>query len=185
MTMARTIKLYKLPPTPATPGLRPMAPADGPAVAALLNSYLARFKLAQHFTPDEAAHWLVPRSLVVNAYVVDAPGGGVSDVVSFYTLPSSVLGHAEHKEIRAAYMFYTGARGAGVPCLFTSVPRFQRAPCSFPRPAPRHTTPQTHPTRTGPSHASRDERAAGAADGRRDGARRGGGLRRVQRAGPA
>jgi hypothetical protein len=34
--------------------------------------------------------------------------GGVVSVVSFYTLPSSVLGHEEHKELRAAYMFYSG-----------------------------------------------------------------------------
>jgi hypothetical protein len=32
----------------------------------------------------------------------------VVSVVSFYTLPSSVLGHDEHKELRAAYMFYSG-----------------------------------------------------------------------------
>ena len=63
---------------------------------------------------------LTPRELVVDCFVVDAApaaaangsggssGGGVSDLVSFYTLPSTVLGHPEHKEIRAAYMFYTG-----------------------------------------------------------------------------
>ena len=168
MTLARTIKLYKLPSTPATPGLRPMRESDAPAVAALLNAYLAKFKLAQKFTPEEAAHWLTPRELVVDTWVVDAApaggsvgggggggsaaaanggassssgngggsggadgsgadgsggsggsgaggsgggGGSVTDVVSFYTLPSSVLGHPEHKEIRAAYMFYTGDGG--------------------------------------------------------------------------
>jgi hypothetical protein len=60
--------------------------------------------------------------MVVDAYVVDGGSGsgeggsgggsGISDVVSFYTLPSSVLGHAEHNEIRAAYMFYTGGCGS-------------------------------------------------------------------------
>jgi glycylpeptide N-tetradecanoyltransferase len=142
--MARTIKLYKLPSTPTTPGLRPMTAADAPAVAALLNGYLARFKLSQHFTAEEAAHWLTPRELVVDAYVVDAPpasssaaaaaaaNGGASagtsssgsgapnaitDVVSFYTLPSSVLGHPEHTEIRAAYMFYTAATTVPLPQL--------------------------------------------------------------------
>ncbi|KAI8466323.1 MAG: N-myristoyl transferase [Monoraphidium minutum] len=114
MTMARTIKLYKLPPTAATPGLRPMVAADAPAVARLLNSYLRHFKLAQHFSEDEVRHWLTPRALVVDCYVVDEdPGGGgggpLTDMVSFYTLPSSVLGHPEHSEIRAAYMFYTVA----------------------------------------------------------------------------
>lgn len=32
----------------------------------------------------------------------------IVSMVSFYTLPSSILGHEEHKELRAAYMFYTG-----------------------------------------------------------------------------
>jgi len=39
-----------------------------------------------------------------------APGSApITDMVSFYTLPSSVLGHPEHRELRAAYMFYTVA----------------------------------------------------------------------------
>ncbi|GBF95994.1 glycylpeptide N-tetradecanoyltransferase-like [Raphidocelis subcapitata] len=124
MTMARTIKLYKLPPTPATAGLRPMRPSDSPAVAALLNSYLARFKVAQHFTADEVEHWLSPREMVVDCYVVEAPSSGsastsgqITDVVSFYTLPSSVLGHPEHKELRAAYMFYTVPGSVPLPQL--------------------------------------------------------------------
>jgi cystathionine beta-lyase/cystathionine gamma-synthase len=33
-------------------------------------------------------------------------------MVSFYTLPSSILGHPEHKELRAAYAYYTGEQGA-------------------------------------------------------------------------
>lgn len=146
MTMARTIKLYKLPPSPTTVGLRPMRASDAPAVASLLNMYLAKYKLTQHFTMEEVEHWLTPRDLVVDCYVVEsqsaaaATGGlgvadsgatgaepssssscnssggggvvsklGITDMVSFYTLPSSVLGHPEHTELRAAYMFYTVA----------------------------------------------------------------------------
>jgi glycylpeptide N-tetradecanoyltransferase len=57
MTMARTLKLYRLPSSTATPGLRPMVAADVPAVTALLNAYLARYKLTQHFDEAEVAHW--------------------------------------------------------------------------------------------------------------------------------
>jgi glycylpeptide N-tetradecanoyltransferase len=57
MTMARTIKLYKLPPATATPGLRELQAADVPAVTQLLNGYLARYKLTQVFTEEEVAHW--------------------------------------------------------------------------------------------------------------------------------
>ncbi|GFH23309.1 glycylpeptide N-tetradecanoyltransferase [Haematococcus lacustris] len=46
MTLARTIKLYKLPDTPATPGIRPLALPDVPQVTALLAEYMARFRVA-------------------------------------------------------------------------------------------------------------------------------------------
>lgn len=57
MTMVRTIKLYKVPDLPLTPGLRAMTAKDVPAVVPLLNNYLEGFKLAQVFDEEEAAHW--------------------------------------------------------------------------------------------------------------------------------
>eukprot|EP00887_Chlorella_sp_A99_P007814 scaffold20.g7814.t1 len=84
MTMARTLKLYKLPEMPATPGVRPMEARD-----------------------EEVAHWLVHRPDVVFAYVVEARGGGITDLLSFYTLPSTVIGHDQYDNLKAAYMFYT------------------------------------------------------------------------------
>lgn len=109
MTLARTVKLYKLPAEPATPGVRPMTAADAPAVAALLEKYQRRFALAPALSEADVAHWLVHRPGVVHSYVVDrgAEHGGVTDLFSFYTLPSTVLGHPEHSPLVAAYMFYT------------------------------------------------------------------------------
>jgi glycylpeptide N-tetradecanoyltransferase len=40
MTMARTIKLYKLPEAPLSPAIRPMLPGDVPHVTTLLTNYL-------------------------------------------------------------------------------------------------------------------------------------------------
>jgi glycylpeptide N-tetradecanoyltransferase len=57
MTMARTIRLYKVAAEPVTQGLRPMTAADVPAVTMLLNGYLAKYKLTQHFSQEEVAHW--------------------------------------------------------------------------------------------------------------------------------
>lgn len=45
MTVARTIKLYSLPKCPQTPGIRPMALCDCPAVTKLLGTYLKTFQL--------------------------------------------------------------------------------------------------------------------------------------------
>lgn len=57
MTMARTIKLYRLPDATMTPGLRPMAAEDVPAVTALLNKYLTKYRLAPVFSEQEVSHW--------------------------------------------------------------------------------------------------------------------------------
>lgn len=245
MTLARTIKLYKLPSAPATPGLRPMAASDAPAVAALLNDYLSRFKLAQRFSAEEARHWLTPREMVVDTWVVEAGGckgaaagaagtangssygsggsgsGGdgpstnaattnaanaaaiITDVVSFYTLPSSVLGHPEHKEIRAAYMFYTGegwvdwVDGDGIDCK-REVCGIAQTPATHSLTPPEkhtqkkhahknthtHNTRTTHNTQTTTRNNSRQHRAAAAAPRGRPRPRRLKRVRRLQRLGP-
>lgn len=38
--------------------------------------------------------------------------GQLVSMFSFYTLPSSIIRHPEHNELRAAYMFYTGVHGS-------------------------------------------------------------------------
>ena len=57
MTLARTLKLYRLAPAPTTPGLVPLEECDVPGATALLNNYLSRFRLAQRFSEAEVAHW--------------------------------------------------------------------------------------------------------------------------------
>jgi Myristoyl-CoA:protein N-myristoyltransferase, C-terminal domain len=240
MTMARTIKLYKLSEETATPGIRPMQQADVPQVLSrwlfivncanhstarngrllgsrsghcmvlqsrdchqwrdrgaelyrlsykhgdgmlaclccmssasysmpsalqvkqLLDEYLTQFTLAPVLSEAELAHALLPSDDVVSSYVVAAEGvccmmsppgqcaalqcvarvllccgcpwscgrtygplpalqqyhvvqcspvafadGQLTDLASFYTLPSSVIGHDRHTEMRAAFHYYT------------------------------------------------------------------------------
>lgn len=107
MTMARTIKLYQLPDTPLTPGVRPMEGHDVPQVTALLNKYLEKYKITQLFDDEDVAHWFRVQPNVVEAFVVEGEGGAITDLISFYALPSSILGHPRHQELKAAYLFYT------------------------------------------------------------------------------
>lgn len=111
MTMSRLIKLLKLPNEPQIPGVRAMTPADVPKVAALLNEYLAdgQAKFFPHFDEDEVTHWFLPREDVIYTYVVET-AGEVTDVLSFYTLPSTVIGNPKHSSLKAAYSFYNVAR---------------------------------------------------------------------------
>jgi len=106
MTVNRTIKLYKLPPKPQTPGIRAMTNSDTPQAHALLVAYLKKFSLTQIFSLDEFKHWLLPRKDVVFSYVVEDRDHKITDMVSFYCLPSTVIGNLNHKSLRAAYSFY-------------------------------------------------------------------------------
>jgi glycylpeptide N-tetradecanoyltransferase len=110
MTMAMTLKLLRVENETTLPGLRAMEERDVDAVLELLTAYLAKFNLANTWTRDEVAHWLLPRADVVWSYVVeDAAKNTISDFLSFYNLPSTVIGHEKHKQIKAAYTFYTVA----------------------------------------------------------------------------
>lgn len=115
MTMQRTLKLHRLPEKPKTPGFRPFNPvSDGKQVFALLTNYLNKFDLAPVFTLEEFLHWLTPRDGVVESYVVADPADKVSDFVSFYSLPSSIMRHPVHKTLQAAYTFYAVANSVSL-----------------------------------------------------------------------
>lgn len=100
MTMARAIKLYRVGATPTIPGLRPMVAADVPAVTRLLTGYLASFRLAPVLHEEEVAHWMLPVPNVMHTYVVERAGTGeLTDLLSFYTLPSTVINHKTHTSL--------------------------------------------------------------------------------------
>lgn len=107
MTMSRAIKLYKLPTSTASSGLRKMERRDVPAIALLLRNYLSRFDVAPEFDNEEVEHWLLPQENVVDCYLVESPETHeVTDFFSFYTLPSSILHNPNYSTLRAAYTFY-------------------------------------------------------------------------------
>lgn len=109
MTMARTIKLYKVPELPTITGLREMKATDVPQVTKLLTSYLEKFKMAPVLSQEEIRHWLVMQKDVIYSYVVENTDGVITDMLSFYTLPSTIIGNDQYSELKAAYMFYTVA----------------------------------------------------------------------------
>lgn len=107
MTMQRTIKLYKLPDSPKTPGYRALTDKDLPAAHKLLNAYLEQFTLKPAFDADEFRHWFSPQNGIICSYVVEDPvTHQITDLISYYTLPSTVMHHAVHNQVKAAYSFY-------------------------------------------------------------------------------
>uniref|UniRef100_A0A8B9SHF1 Glycylpeptide N-tetradecanoyltransferase n=1 Tax=Anas platyrhynchos TaxID=8839 RepID=A0A8B9SHF1_ANAPL len=106
MTMQRTMKLYRLPETPKTPGLRPMEHKDISAVHKLLTEYLKHFHLTPIMSREEVEHWFLPQENIIDTFVVESAQGEVTDFLSFYTLPSTIMNHPTHKSLKAAYSFY-------------------------------------------------------------------------------
>ncbi|XP_046710513.1 glycylpeptide N-tetradecanoyltransferase 1b [Silurus meridionalis] len=107
MTLQRALKLYRLPEISKTAGLRLMTLADVPKVQDLLRDYLKDFYLLPILNKEETQHWLLPRDGIIDTYVVEDLGGEVTDLVSFYTLTSTVLNHHTHHSLKAAYSLYT------------------------------------------------------------------------------
>ncbi|KAH9589439.1 Myristoyl-CoA:protein N-myristoyltransferase [Trypanosoma melophagium] len=69
--MAMLKRLYQVPKTPKTRGLRPMEAKDVPQVTKLLRESLAAYDVAPVFNEDEVAHYLLPREGVLVTYVVE------------------------------------------------------------------------------------------------------------------
>lgn len=57
------------------------------------------------FSEAEVHHFFLPRPNVVYSYVVE-DAITVTDFVSFYNLPSSILKNPDHKVLNAAYSYY-------------------------------------------------------------------------------
>nr|CAG4641655.1 EOG090X055U [Eurycercus lamellatus] len=108
MTMQRTLKLYRLPEETKTTGFRVLEPKDIEQAYRLLNKYLNKFHLAPCFDEEDFRHWFFPRPGIVDCFVVENDGI-ITDLVSYYTLPSTVMHHPVHKSLKAAYSFYNAS----------------------------------------------------------------------------
>jgi glycylpeptide N-tetradecanoyltransferase len=111
MTMSRSVKLYELPndDQTITPGIKPLTKSLCQSACALLNKYLQEHtKLHPVYSVEDFTHWFMPREGVIETYVVvdDVDAEKVTDLVSFYHLPSSVIGNEKHSFLNAAYSYY-------------------------------------------------------------------------------
>ena len=105
MTMTRTLKLYSLQKESLVPGLRELRASDVAEVCALIRSYNQQFSLYVDMNEDDVSHWLLPRPGVIYSYVVADDEGKLTDLISFYSLPSSVMKHPVHSKLQAAYSY--------------------------------------------------------------------------------
>ena len=69
--------------------------------------FLSAYDLSPVFSEEDFQHWFLPRDTIVDCYVIQDEGtGAITDLMSYYALPSTVMNHPTHKSLRAAYSFY-------------------------------------------------------------------------------
>lgn len=118
MTLSQTIKHYRLPDNSTVP-LEVLTREDIPSAHALLTNYLAsKCRLVHKFSEEELAHMLLTRDNVVNSYCLKNAAGEVTDLISFYHLPSTVIGNPRHTNMGAAYSYYNVATTISWEILF-------------------------------------------------------------------
>lgn len=66
---------------------------------------MKKFDLAPEFSEEDFVHWFLPQPDIVYSFVVENDNV-ITDFVSYYTLPSTVMHHPVHKILKAAYSFY-------------------------------------------------------------------------------
>lgn len=104
--LSRYVKINKIPDATKIEGLRPMSVEDVEPVQKLLNDYLLRYKLNIQFSPEEIAHFFLPKEWVIESFVVEDDDKIITDFISFYSLPSTILRHDTHKILNVAYSYY-------------------------------------------------------------------------------
>ncbi|KAG5653839.1 hypothetical protein H0H81_010112 [Sphagnurus paluster] len=125
MTLARMIRVNKVPNTFATRGLRQMEDRDVLQVADLFTRFMKRFDMAPVFDVDEVKHQFMSGigtgavgdggpgrrvGQVTWTYVVEDPETNkITDFFSFYSLPSTVIHNSKFPILEAAYLFYYGS----------------------------------------------------------------------------
>jgi glycylpeptide N-tetradecanoyltransferase len=110
LNITRGKSVYNISKETTITGLRKMEKKDVEGVFKILNEYLSKFKVRSFYSQDEVEHWFLPRDKVVYSYVVENPENGeLTDFLSFYSLPSSILNHEKHKTLYAAYSFFNVA----------------------------------------------------------------------------
>jgi len=119
MTLARMIRQHKAPDEIVLSGVREMEERDVPEVMELYQRYMKRFDMSPVMTKEEIQHQFLSgrgtgesvgwsrQGQVVWSYVVEDPETHqITDFFTFYSLPSTVIGNAQHDVIKAAYLFY-------------------------------------------------------------------------------
>ena len=104
------------------------------SISIFLFQHLEKYDLIPVFTEEDFLHWFLPREEIIDTYVVEKPASSlrlsksndihaetdgvvtsrskkgysmvITDMISFFSLPSTIMSDPTHKQLKAAYSFY-------------------------------------------------------------------------------
>lgn len=106
LNLSRAKRVYAISKETSLEGLRVMEKKDVDSVYEIMEKYLSKFDVRPYYSKEEVRHWFVPRDKIVYSFVVENKENKITDFISFYLLPSSILQHDHHKTLYAAYSFF-------------------------------------------------------------------------------
>lgn len=104
-TNSQMIAKYALPKKTTIPGLRLMKYEDIDKAFDLFIKYQSRFDIIQVFDKSEFKHWFLSGEGVIYSYVVEI-NNNITDFVSFYSLPFTILKNPVYEDLGVGYLFY-------------------------------------------------------------------------------
>lgn len=104
-TYETMLKYYKISPY-KNKKIRPVKEQDLDQIHEKLLSFLTSFSLSPQFTMEETKHLFLPREKVIYSYVMCDESDNISDFISFYCLPSSIMNCADQESLNVVYLYY-------------------------------------------------------------------------------
>lgn len=95
-------EFHRVEAAPAIPGLRQLVKEDIPQVAVLLREYLRKFQAHCEFTEESVGHMTQCVEGMKYTYVVEDEDKKVTDFITFYVVPYSVLSHPTIREYKVS-----------------------------------------------------------------------------------
>lgn len=105
-SLSGLIKANKLPDKIITPGFREAKLDDIPQICNLLKNYLKKTSLYPIFDEEEVAYWFMPRNNIIYCYVVEDKNGNITDIISFHSISTTIVGNITYPTLKIAYSFY-------------------------------------------------------------------------------
>jgi glycylpeptide N-tetradecanoyltransferase len=71
----------------------------------LFKTQNKKYKVSPNYTIEEFEYWFLPKPKMIYSYIVECENK-ITDFISFYSVPTTVIDNKLHDELSEAYLYY-------------------------------------------------------------------------------